>query len=487
MERDPQKRNAILKRRTTNQLREDALAIWRAGVESVLGDRLVKSFIRTEEGQLWLGDQWVDLAEFDRLVVVGGGKAAASMALGFEEALSPWTDQLEHQGWLNIPAGCLRPTEWIHLHEARPAGRNEPTAQGAEGTSVMLEWVENLGPRDWCVVLLSGGGSALLPAPIEGISLDDKLATTRFLSGAGANIEQLNTVRKSLSRIKGGGLARACRAGRLDTLIISDVLGDPLDIIASGPTVPNSTGAREALAILKELAPERKQLPSNVYQVLESELRHEANNRTPQGPSVIHQHIIGNLAVAVDAAGVEAEKRGYSHAMQCARSMEGTAESVGELHAQLAWRMRHETGPDCLITGGEPVVKLAPPEIRGKGGRNQQLVLAAFQELRRLRDNRAPESALATEGICLLSGGTDGEDGPTTAAGGWVDTEVEAAIISGGLDVMTALARNDAYPLLDRCSSLLETGPTHTNVCDLRVVVVDRIEASASTTSQDAG
>ena len=474
-------------RRSAKQLREDALAIWNAGVESVLGDRLVKAFIRTEGDQLWLGDQWVDLSAIDRLVVVGGGKAAASMAVGFEQAVSPRTDALERIGWLNIPEGCLRETEWIHLHEARPAGLNEPTPQGAEGTATMLEWVEELGPRDWCVVLLSGGGSALLPAPLEGISLEDKLATTRFLSGAGANIEQLNTVRKSLSRIKGGGLARVCKAGRLDTLIISDVLGDPLDIIASGPTVPNSTGAREALAVLKQLDPGREQVPLSVYQVLDANLQDSEQDAAVKGSTIIQNHIIGNLAVAVDAAGVEAEKRGYSHAMQCARSMEGTAESVGERHAQLAWRMRNEAGPDCLITGGEPIVKLAPPENRGKGGRNQQLVLAALQELSQLRDTHDAALALATEGICLLSGGTDGEDGPTTAAGGWIDTAVEEAIISGGLDVMTALARNDAFSVLQQSVGLLETGPTHTNVCDLRVVVVDRTEATPSTAHPDVG
>ncbi|MEC8390553.1 MAG: MOFRL family protein, partial [Planctomycetota bacterium] len=139
-------------------------------------------------------------------------------------------------------------------------------------------------------------------------------------------------------------------------------------------------------------------------------------------------------------------------------------------------------GPDCLITGGEPVVQLAPPENRGKGGRNQQLVLAALEELSQLASAETPASTLATTGICLLSGGTDGEDGPTTAAGGWIDSEVEASIKSQGLDVMTALKQNDAFPLLKAADGLLHTGPTHTNVCDLRVVVVDRIETAPEAT-----
>ena len=182
--------------------------------------------------------------------------------------------------------------------------------------------------------------------------------------------------------------------------------------------------------ILHKFDPNRTELPANIYRSLEDS---QANSGSPSSPLGSHHgstHIIGNLAMAVDAAGIEAERRGYSHAMDCAREMEGTAESVGTPHARLAWRMRHDCGPECLITGGEPVGQLAPSENRGKGGRNQQLVLAALEELRQMASVETPASTFATTGICLLSGGTDGEDGPTTAAGGWIDSEVEASIKS---------------------------------------------------------
>ena len=150
-----------------------------------------------------------------------------------------------------MPADCVRPLQRIHLHAARPAGVNEPTPEGVAGSMEILRLVESLGPDDLCLCLISGGGSALMPAPVEGVTLADKLALTRHLSAAGANIEQLNTVRKQLSRIKGGGLLRACRAGRLVSLIISDVLGDPLDVIASGPTVPDTSTPQAALEVLE--------------------------------------------------------------------------------------------------------------------------------------------------------------------------------------------------------------------------------------------
>jgi hydroxypyruvate reductase len=174
------------------------------------------------------------------------------MAAGLEAALGPKIIvERSVSGWINVPADCVRALSAIHLHAARPAGVNEPTPEGVFGTEKILQIVSSLHDNDLCICLLSGGGSALLPAPIDGISLSEKQALTRYLSAAGANIEELNTVRKQLSQIKGGGLARRCRAGNLVTLIISDVLGDPLDVIASGPTVPNSTTAVDALTVLK--------------------------------------------------------------------------------------------------------------------------------------------------------------------------------------------------------------------------------------------
>jgi len=600
------------------QLRQDGLAIWQAGLEAVRADRLMQQAVRVEGEYLCVGRRRIRLASIRRIVVVGAGKAGAGMAAALEEILGRrLMEEKDLIGWVNVPADCLRPLRRIHLHPARPPGLNEPTEEGLAGTEEILRLVAALGPEDVCLCLISGGGSALLPAPIEGIGLADKLAVTRFLSAAGANIEQLNTVRKQLSRVKGGGLARSCRAGRLLSLIISDVLGDPLEVIASGPTVPDTSTPQAALEVLEHFCRRPDDIPDRVWQVLRrragqmpaddplaqpsteglshqipadgrpsqipsgglpqrmpdegssnhifpgvsphqsdtSGLPHQirpgslphqtlpdglSNPMPADGPSErrgddssrrsrnrlccwttpagckVYNFIIGNNATAVRAAAQEAQRRGYQTTQRAARRSEGLADSVGVRLAQQALRMRQSDGLQCLVSGGEPVVQLVEPARRGRGGRNQQLVLAALNYLLQhdqpdlsRRDWRLPagvpllggapsgsssavlpqaeptaptaQATLPTEaavrpgrGILLLSGGTDGEDGPTDAAGAWVDEEVIQAVLRLGLSPADFLARNDAYSFFAQTGSLIRTGPTHTNVCDLRVVLVGR-------------
>jgi len=295
----------------------------------------------------------------------------------------------------------------------------------------------------------------------------------------------LNTVRKQLSRIKGGGLARACRAGRLVSLIISDVSGDPLDVIASGPTVEDPSTPADALAVLNKFDARNAGISNAVFEYLEkrgqnyfSSLPFNQTQKNSSDPfSSVVNVIIGNNAVAVDAAGMEAERRGYSHAMTSATTLEGPAEDVGRHLADMAVRMRNQAGPDCLITGGEPTVALVEESRRGLGGRNQQLVLAALEHL--LRNEAAGPPGECLDGIALLSGGTDGEDGPTDAAGAIIDASTVAAMQQRRLDPADYLARNDAYHFFQPLDALIKTGPTHTNVCDLRVAVVDRVETDA--------
>ena len=470
--------------RSLAQLRADALAIWHAGVEAVRSDKLVRENVRVDGEWLLIGDESWNLSEIGKIAVVGAGKAGAGMAAGLEAALGPRVlAEKNVAGWINVPADCLRKLTHIHLHAARPAGVNEPTAEGVVGAQRILEIVASLGPTDLCLCLISGGGSALLPAPVAGVSLADKQTITRLLSSAGANIQELNTVRKQLSRIKGGGLARACRAEYLVSLIISDVLGDPLDVIASGPTVLDSAKPAGALAVIERLIPDKTVIPGSITEYLTSQAAQKKrrvalankgirilDSSAGSNPTTINL-VIGNNALAVDAAGIEAERRGYSHAMHAATSLEGPAEEIGIHHAQMALRMLRESGPDCLITGGEPTVKLASPEIRGKGGRNQQLVLAALAELL----SSSPRLSLPPSlPLALLSAGTDGEDGPTDAAGAIVDSQILAKAKELGLDATDYLRRNDAYHFFEPVGGLIKTGPTDTNVCDVRVVVVDR-------------
>ncbi len=455
--------------RTAECMRRDAIAIWQAGVEVVASERLLTENVRVSGDMLRVVDEEFSLSQIHRIVVVGAGKAGAGMAAGLEAALGPQLmESKQLTGWINVPADCVRPLQRIHLHAARPAGINEPTSEGVSGCLRILSLLESLGPDDLCFCLLSGGGSALLPAPRPEISLADKLAVTRHLSGAGANIQQFNTVRKQLSRIKGGGLARACRAGRLVTLIISDVLGDPLDVIASGPTVANPTTARDALDILAQFQARQAGISTAVFDCL---------TRTINQPTSrdfdcerVSNFIIGNNAAAVDAAGIEAERRGYSHAMVAARAPEGDASELGRHLAHMAQHMRLSPGPDCLISGGEPTVTLVEPAQRGLGGRNQQLVLAALSEL--CGSNQLDPNGM--DGILILSGGTDGEDGPTDAAGAWADQACVRTAVEKRLTPSVYLVRNDAYHFFEPLGGLLRTGPTHTNVCDLRVILVTR-------------
>lgn len=453
------------------RLRDDALEIWHAGVAAVDSQQLVRDVVHVDleknniQGdRLWLeiSGRPVPFTPGSRLVVVGAGKAGAGMAAGLEEALGGSViEQLDLDGWVNVPADCVRQLKRIHLHGARPAGINEPSEEGVVGSGRILEMVGALGPGDTCICLLSGGGSALLPAPTAGISLADKQQVTRLLSDAGANIHQLNTVRKQLSLIKGGGLARACHAGLLVTLVISDVLGDPLDMIASGPTIEDQSTADDALAVLEEFDPDGRSTPGAIISLLR-----DASGTRPLEMSTENQlfhHVIGNNKAAVKAAGEEAVRRGYAVELEANQQLEGTAEEVGIRLSGWLGSLPADQQPRCLVSGGEPVVQLVDPEHRGRGGRNQQLVLAA------LVDQLAQGARL--EDAVILSAGTDGEDGPTDAAGAWIDQSRVEQVLQQDRDARDFLARNDAYTFFDSVGSLLRTGPTHTNVCDLRIVL----------------
>jgi glycerate 2-kinase len=444
-------------RRTAEQLRSDALTIWRAGVEAVKPRLLIPQFVGVDGDLLLMGDEEFDLRKIERICVVGAGKAGGEMAVALETALGEQVlNDTKVSGWVNIPADCVRPTPCITLHPARPAGVNEPAPEGLVGTKEILRQVSKLGPRDLCICLISGGGSALLPAPVEGLDLETKLQLTREIASRGGNIAELNTVRREMSRVKGGGLAAACRAGHLVSLILSDVPGDNLATIASGPTVPLEPTPDVAIDVLVKLGLDLHPAGKKAIEILQQPRPKQRN--TCQVTNIL----IGNNATAIDAAGVQAEKLGYSHAMVSAREPEGQVDEVATKLAEMAVRMRDAVGPDCLISGGEPTMQLCDANIRGLGGRNQQLALTMLE---RIGD---------WNGLAFVSGGTDGEDGPTDAAGGLADELIAESARKCNLDASDYLARNDAYHALERLDALIKTGPTHTNVGDIRVVTVGR-------------
>ncbi len=448
-----------------DKLRRDALAIWQAGVDAVRSDALVRENVHLADDQLDVAGERFDLRAIGRIAVVGAGKAGAGMAAGLEAALGEQVLADKHiAGWINVPADCVQQLSRVHLHAARPAGVNEPTAEGVAGAREIMRLVGELGPDDLCIALISGGGSALLPLPLEAITLEDKLAVTRFLSAAGAPIDELNTVRKQLSRIKGGGLARACGAGRLVTLVISDVLGDPLDLIASGPTVRRSCqpGRRAR----------RFSIATGLAAAGISERVFAALAKPQQRPVVatacqVTNHVIGNNALAVAAAASAAQRLGYAPASVSATASEGAAEDVGRQLADAGDRDGPGRGPELPGKRRRTDRRLVEAGRRGTGGRNQQLVLAAVERLQ----------AAGARDVLILSGGTDGEDGPTDAAGAWADWSVIEAAQAQALDPADYLARNDAYHWFEPLGALLKTGPTHTNVCDVRVVLAGRAAA----------
>ncbi|MDR1384414.1 MAG: DUF4147 domain-containing protein [Planctomycetaceae bacterium] len=485
-----------------NPLREDMLAIWQAGVDGVNVRRLIAERVFTENSneneQIWIDEVAYPLKSIRKISVIGAGKAAAGMSAAIEQSLSQQVDTGLLSGFINIPQDCEIPLRVIRQQIARPAGVNEPTDEGVFSTRQMLQFVEktnreltsqNIPLSEHLVIcLISGGGSALMPLPADGVTLEQKLAVTRFLSAAGATINEMNIVRKQMSDVKGGKLRRWCGGATLVTLILSDVLGDPLDIIASGPTVENLTTAADAIYVLEKYgflqSETAAEISENVMKFLQTQVAVQQNqfHKTPQiweQPLQIlaRNIVIGNNATAVDAAGIEAEKRGYSYTMICATSSEGNAEPLGELFAERALRMCGENSVDrisnCLISGGEPTVSLVSLSQRGLGGRNQQLVLAMICKLlsnsgwlERFRENPAAACPFA-----FLSGGTDGEDGPTDAAGAFFDSEILRNIVQSDISPADFISRNDAYHFFERFNALLKTGATGTNVCDVRVLV----------------
>jgi hydroxypyruvate reductase/glycerate 2-kinase len=436
-------------------LREHARAIWQAAVAAVDPFTLVRDALARPDPVLREA-----LAGPGRVLVVGGGKAGAAMAAGVEEALAGRLDRVA--GVVNVPADSVRPLRAVRLHPARPAGTNEPTAAGVEGVRAMLDLVAAAGPADAGLCLLSGGGSALMPAPADGLTLEEKQRVTRLLHACGATIDEMNCVRKHLSRVKGGRLAQAFGGRPLFSLVLSDVVGDPLDVIASGPTAADPTTFADALAVL-----ERHRLIARVPPAVLTHLERGHAGLIPETPKElppgVHNRVLGNNARALTAAAANAQALGYA-VVNLGSFVEGETRQVATAFAGLVRSVRADGRPApppvCLLSGGETTVTLG--EGHGRGGRNQEFVLAALVKL----------GAAGMDHVAVLSGGTDGEDGPTEAAGAVADADTLGRAATLGLDAAGFLDRHDAYPFFAATGSLLETGLTGTNVMDVRVLLV---------------
>jgi glycerate 2-kinase len=443
---------------TSSALRDHARAIWQSAVAAVDPFTLVRDALSDPPPDLRCA-----LENASRVLVVGGGKAGAAMAAGAEAALAGRLDRVA--GIVNVPAGSARPLAAVRLHAARPAGSNHPAAEGVAGVRDILALVKSATPNDVCLCLLSGGGSALLPAPADGLTLADKQQVTQLLHACGATIGEMNCVRKHLSAFKGGRLAEAFFAAggkHLFTFVISDVVGDPLNVIASGPTVADPTTFGDALAVL-----ERHGLTDRVPEAVLAHLQGGQNGMISETPKTLpcgaRAIIVGNNGRALAAAGLTAERLGYP-VLNLGSHIEGETRYVAVALAGILRSViadgKPQAAPLCILSGGETTVTLAPDH--GRGGRNQEFVLAAGLYL----------GAAGLRNAVVLSGGTDGEDGPTDAAGALVDAGSLARASRLGLDASASLARHDAYPFFAATGDLLRTGLTGTNVMDVRVFLI---------------
>jgi glycerate-2-kinase len=438
---------------TVTQLRQCAREIWEAALDAANPTTCLHNILRVQGDLLTVGKAQVKLA--GRLIVIGAGKAASRMAQVVEEILGDRiTDGLvvtkyEH----GLPLRRIRQVE---------AGHPIPDAAGVGAVRKMRELLEGLDEKDIVICLISGGGSALWPAPAEGITLEQKQEVTAVLLRAGATILELNAVRKHLSAIKGGQLAAWAAPARVFSLIMSDVIGDPLDFIASGPTAPDTTSFSEALSIVQKY---RVGVPASVTERLQA----GADGRIPDTPKPgdplfrnVENLIIANNRLLVDAAAAKATALGFG-TLILGTEVQGESRDVAGFFAAIA-REIDSTGnpvaaPACVLAAGETTVT-----VRGKGlgGRNQEMALAWALALG-TRPIRRP--------CCFASVATDGSDGPTEAAGGIVDPSTIQRAVDLGLVPQRYLVDNDSLSFLKATGDLIVTGPTQTNLMDLQILL----------------
>jgi len=398
----------------------------------------------------------LDLPARGRLLVVGAGKASGAMAAAAESALG---DRVV-TGVVAVKDGHLAPTRRVRLLEA---GHPVPDQRGADAARAIRDLAASATADDLVLVLISGGGSALTPAPAPPITLAEKQAFTRLLLRAGADIKQLNAVRKHVSTLKGGQLARAAAPARVEALLLSDVNGDPLDVIASGPTAPDDSTFAEAMRILDRFDIRDQVAPSIVTRLQQGIEGKIAETPKPGDPLFerVRNRIIGNNTVVVDAAAAAARTLGLTP-LVLTRTLEGEAVDAGRRFAAMARDLKAGRGPVappcCVIAGGETTVTVRG---QGNGGRCQELALAAAIELEGLT------------GAVVLAAGTDGSDGPTTAAGAIADGESARRARAAHVDLAARLADNDSHAALEPLGDLLLTGPTNTNLLDLYLIVVE--------------
>lgn len=428
-------------------------SIFDAGVRAVAPDAALMRHVCLEDGQLLVDGQSWKLPRRGRLLVLGAGKGVAPMGAAVEELLGDRIDT----GMLVVKYGHGLPLQQIaQVEAAHPV----PDAAGAAATRALLELAAGAAADDLVLCLLTGGASALTPAPVSGVTLEDMQQVTELLLRSGATITELNAVRKHLSRFSGGQLARTAAPAGVVSVIVSDVVGDALDVIASGPTAPDVSTFADCMDILARYGLGSAMPPAVLHHLRQGQLHQEAE--TPKPGDALFRHVQNTLVAtnrqALDAAAEQARSHGFRPVILTDRMVGEAREQAALLVTQarqMAAELAADAQPVCLLAGGETTVTLRG---RGRGGRNQEMALAASLALQ-----DCPH-------ICALFAGTDGTDGPTDAAGGcaWAGN----LAVVGLEQARRALEENDSYAILHHCGALLRTGPTRTNVMDLAILLV---------------
>ncbi len=437
------------------ELRRAAAAIFRAALEAADPVEAVLCHLRLRGDTLVAGTRRYPLRSFDRIQVVGAGKAGATMAAALERLLG----KRIAGGLVNVKYGHSARLRRVELNEC---GHPVPDEAGARGAARIAAIAAQAGERDLVLVVVSGGASALLPLPAPPITLAEKQAATGLLLACGASIHEINCIRKHISAVKGGQLARIACPATVVALMLSDVIGDDLDVIGSGPTAPDASTFLQARAVLDkyDLA---GRVPAAVLQRIEAGVRGEIAETPEAGEAVferVQNLIVGSNRLAVDAAARKARELGFRPLVLSTR-IEGETRDIARMHAAIAREIAASgqplKPPACVISGGETTVTLRGA---GLGGRNQEFALAAAIDI------------AGCGNIAVLSGGTDGTDGPTDAAGAVADSRTLARAVEKGLDARRFLAENDSYHFFEPLGDLLKTGPTGTNVMDVRLLLV---------------
>ncbi len=436
-------------------IKELLTTIFRAGLRAVDPAAAVRRHVALAGSRLRVGDRFYGLDRFQRIIVTGAGKGTAPMAQALEEILG---DRLT-TGWIIVKNGHGLPLQKTRVREA---GHPVPDAAGLDAARFILDRLKECTAADLVLCAFSGGGSALLPAPLPPLDFSEKQQATRLLLASGASIDELNALRKHISAVKGGRLAEIAAPAQVVSLLLSDVIGDRLDVIASGPTAPDPSTYEEVQGIMDKYELKEK-IPPRVFEII-TQGGQGFIPETPKPGNPVFRYvqnlIIGSNSLAVAAAQKVAESLGYETSVISTTLSGEAAVAAGGL-ARRALEVKETLAPGrkvCLISGGETTVTVRGA---GRGGRNTELAMAFALEIS------------GSDKISLLAAGTDGTDGPTDAAGALADGQTVARALARGLEPRYYLADNDSYTFFEKIDDLLITGPTGTNVMDIQLILIE--------------